>query len=400
MDWSAPDRAQTFKEFHQISGIWLKVKGVQAENQHNYIILWSVSIGLFNTWGLTDEQLKDPNNIWEKISEQIEPPENFCIHRMEFQRFRQRDDESVDDFYTCCKSKAMECKFQIEAEQKVLISSAKYAEVQKKLLGKDDKLKLSEALDIVRTHKATSSYMTQFQSIYNKGSINTIRQQQRFKQCGNRGGRHAFTPRSNCPAYKDECHNCGRTGHWQSMCRSGNKQPAQQREEKQSRSRNRSNRRNQYGHRQSGDRGQTGQWGRNHNVHSIQNQDSDDRDLVDDFENLTFDTIDVIQCDSIGGSHDHQDEIFMSLRIRVTGRPGVHILKAKEDTGAQGNILPLRAFQRMFPALLDTNKTPKPAARADNNTRLTAYNGLDIRRFGKTSLPCKFSDSNWVNTDF
>ena len=120
MDWSAPDRAQTFKEFHQISGIWFKVKGVQAENQHNYIILWSSCIGLrmFNTWGLTDEQLKDSNNIWEKISEQIETPENFCIHRTEFQHFRQRYDGSVDDFYTHCKSKATKCKFQTGLNKK------------------------------------------------------------------------------------------------------------------------------------------------------------------------------------------------------------------------------------------------------------------------------------------
>ena len=131
------------------------------------------------------------------------------------------------------------------------------------------------------------------------------------------------------------------------MCHSGNKQPAQQRQVQQSRSRNRSNRRNQYGRRLSGNQGQAGQWGRNHNVYSIQNHNSDDPDLVD-FENLTCDTIDVIQCDSVGRSHNHCNEVFVSLRIRVTGRPGEHILKAKVDTGAQGNSLPLRTFRGCF----------------------------------------------------
>ena len=375
MDWSASDRAQTFKEFRQISRMWFKVKGVKVEDQHNYIILCSGSIGLrmFNTRGLTDEQLKDPKNIWEKFSEKIEPPENVRIHSMEFQRFRQHDDEYVNDFFTHCKSKVMKCKFQTEAEQEerlreVLISGVKYAEVQKELLGKDDKLKLTEALDIALTHDATSSYMTQFKSIDSKGRIKTTIQQQKFKQFGNCGGHHAFTLHLNCPASKDDCHNCGHTGHWQSMCHRGNKQPAQQRQRPRSRSRNRPNRWNQYGHRQSRDRGQAGNWRRNHNVHSIKNQDSDDPDLVDDFENLTFDPIDVIQCDSVGESRDHLDEVFVFLRIRVTGRPGEHALKAKVDTGAQGNILPLGTFQWMFPALLDTDKTSRNHSRQQHQT--------------------------------
>ena len=211
IDRSTPDRAQTFKEIGQISGIWFKVKGVQAENQHNYIILWPVSIGLrmINTWGLRDEQLKDPNNIWEKISEQIEPPENFCIHRMEFQRFRQRDDGSVDDFYTRCKSKATKCKFQNGLNKK-----NRGLDIGRQIRRGPERTTWKRWQ--VETHLLTPTKQRHptWQSIDNKGSVNTIGQQQRFKQCGNCGGRHAFTPRWNCPAYKDKCNNCGRTGHW------------------------------------------------------------------------------------------------------------------------------------------------------------------------------------------
>ena len=90
MDWTAPDRAQSFKEFRQIANMWFKVKKIKEEDQHNYIILWSGREGLkmFNTWGLTDDQLKVPENIWKKFSDQIEPAENFRIHRLEFQRLQ------------------------------------------------------------------------------------------------------------------------------------------------------------------------------------------------------------------------------------------------------------------------------------------------------------------------
>ena len=62
--------------------MWFKVHKVPDADQHNYIILWSGKQGLrmFNTWGLTKDELKDPQNIWSKFSKQVEPQENFRIH--------------------------------------------------------------------------------------------------------------------------------------------------------------------------------------------------------------------------------------------------------------------------------------------------------------------------------
>ena len=113
MDWSMSDRAHGFKEFKQLANMWFTVKKTKVEDQHNYIILWTGREGfrMFNTWGLTNEQLKDPKNVWEKFSQQIEPPEYFRIHRLEFQRFRQSDAETVDDFFTWYKEKSLKCKF-------------------------------------------------------------------------------------------------------------------------------------------------------------------------------------------------------------------------------------------------------------------------------------------------
>ena len=90
---------------------------------------------MFNTWGLTDDQLKVPENIWKKFSDQIEPAENFRIHRLEFQRLKQQDGETIEDFFTRCKSKSMKCQFtNTECDERiieVLISGVKYPEVQK-----------------------------------------------------------------------------------------------------------------------------------------------------------------------------------------------------------------------------------------------------------------------------
>ena len=52
-------------------------------------------------------------------------------------------------------------------------------------------------------------------------------------------------------------------------------------------------------------------------------------------------------------------KISTELQIRLPDRPGTHILKAKVDTGAEGNTLPLWTFRRMFPDKIDDLGHPR-----------------------------------------
>ena len=75
--------------------------------------------------------------------------------------------------------------------------------------------------------------------------------------------------------------------------------------------------------------------------------------LVDDhYEQLHFDDVSV--------KDDACDEVFATLKIKLRNgtRERPASLKVKVDTGAQGNILPLRTFRRMYPELLDANGFP------------------------------------------
>ena len=63
------------------------------------------------------------------------------------------------------------------------------------------------------------------------------------------------------------------------------------------------------------------------------------------------------------------------------------------DTGAQGNILPLRTFQAMCP-------NPTPGIVKESTAILTAYNGSEISQDGKLQLPCKYEDSPWTTESF
>ena len=421
MDWKSSNRAQAFREFKQIAEIWLKVKDVAKADQYNYIILWSGTTGLrmYNTWTLSPEELKDPDNLWKLFKAQLEPVENFRIHRLEFQRFQQRGDESVDDFYTRCKEKAGKCQFRDDKDTEeriieVLISGTKYTEVRKKLLQRDNKLKLQDAVNLCRTHEVSEVHMTQYNNLGQTNQVDAIK---REDSCPNCGGKHPQQPRERCPAYGSSCRGCGKPNHWQKVCLSGGPNTGRGSE------RGRPDKSNAPTHRQ--DQGQNqGQYrqrsrsrprprrqpawrnqqrnGKSSDVHYVQQEEYDPMyDPVPQFEQLCFETIDF-QCtvDAISGDRDTRDELFAHLDIQIPDRPGQHTLKTKVDTGAQGNILPIRIFRRMFPRLLDSSGFPKPGSTTPRHTRLMAYNGTDIPQYGSITLQCKYENSVWMKTEF
>ena len=74
----------------------------------------------------------------------------------------------------------------------------------------------------------------------------------------------------------------------------------------------------------------------------------DNKEAEEQRENLTFNCINMIQ----------RDEAFVLINIKLPNRNGIHKLRLKIDTGAQGNTLPVSTFRRMFPEKLDADGFP------------------------------------------
>ena len=55
-------------------------------------------------------------------------------------------------------------------------------------------------------------------------------------------------------------------------------------------------------------------------------------------------------------------------------------LTCKVDTSAGGNVMPLRAFSKLFPKCVTTDGTP--TGLRPTRTHLTAYNGSTIKQYG------------------
>ena len=124
-----------------------------------------------------------------------------------------------------CKLQALKCKFSPnEAEERLIeqvIVGTNLSELQKELLGCDEKLTLEQALNIIwRTYEASISHMSQLQGVQ-------TRQTGRYTLCQSRRKnnmlflRRISSKKRNVPsAYSTVCKHCGgKKTHWQLACR-------------------------------------------------------------------------------------------------------------------------------------------------------------------------------------
>ena len=109
-----------------------------------------------------------------------------------------------------------------------------------------------------------------------------------------------------------------------------------------------------------------------------------DRNDDDTFQQLEFTSV---------TNNDERDEIFATLDISLGNgaRYRDATLKVKVDTGAQGNILPVRTFKRMYPELLDDSGFPSSRHLRHRPTILTAYNGAAMTHHGTIVIPCSYA---------
>ena len=317
------------------------------------------------------------------------PKVNHRLARYQLQQFKQKNEESVNDFLTRCRNQASKCRFRdkIESDERLieqLIVGTKHKKIQERLLEKGEQLTLDEAIDIARTYEATTSQLEQLES--EKKDINAIKgnvnkhcsdKKPMKMKCNNCGLEHPLRPRDRCPAYGSKCMNCHKDNHWAKVCRSNphrlTSTRGRQRNRANSRPRHLSNSRDR----------------RNRRSVSRNRRDGDEREISDQFETITFESITV---NAIAPRNLSEDEVFVTVDInlhKLSNRPAK--LKAKLDTGAQGNILPLRLYRRMYPEYLTPDGFPKPEAVQQSPTVLTAYGGAKIKQHGKCTISCEFN---------
>ena len=216
MDWDAHDPITAFARFKQKCQPMFScvLKGTDDEEKVSYILLWSGEKGLdiYNSWTLTkQEDKKKPAIIFERLENQLEPKTSHRIHRYTLQGIRQEQREPEEDFISRLKNLAAKCQFRdnAEVEDRVLdqlIWGSSNADVQKSLISRDESLTLAVAIEIARSHEATSKHLKTVpggsKSHQEDRSIDAIRKEQEREFCHNCGKQH---PRNKCRAYGTSC---------------------------------------------------------------------------------------------------------------------------------------------------------------------------------------------------
>ena len=318
-----------------------------------------------------------------KFSDHVEPKVNAYLARFQLSQLKQHSDEAVDNFIARCRVAAANCKFADIVEMNTrlieqLIIGTQHDYVRGKLLERGDGLaSLNEAMDIARTFETTKAHVAQFQSYGSSSSssatVHGLRREMTHEGCTRCGRRHPA--QGFCPAKGSTCRRCGRKNHWDIVCTA-----TEQTAEKEGR---------QHGYQQSS-RGTA----KSSHVRGKATVSTIVECPDVDADSTVFQTISM-HMDSMGDAQNGaRDQVFVNLALRdVTwnGRPTE--LREKVDTGAQGNVLPLRIYQKMFPDRVDKNGQPIRNFLEKSSVRLVSYGATLINQIGVCTLTCTYQQT-------
>lgn len=406
-DWNAPDLPHAFRSFKRYCEIILKTPiyaNKKPEDIVNYILLWlgPKGVEIFDNLTLSEAEQKLPDKVWQAFKDYIEPKSNFRLARFQLRDMMQTSDEPIDNYMTRLRIQAKNCSFEDEQtlEDNVLdqlIKGVAHQEVRKKLLDHDpSKLTLTAGINMARTFEATQTQLQQMAAQPNGANIGAIKKKDQSTKhtCGN-CGRAKHNNMQECPARDDICNKCKKLGHWGKVCRSmQNKSMAKtQRQDRHDRRGSESKRKPTSNYRRP-PRGR----GRGH-IHSVHQED-----LPEQFEDMNFSSITVlhqlnklnlnaIRVDTV----NRRTEAYCTVQIEPWDGAQA-TLKGKVDTGAQGNVLPLRTYAAMYPDDLD--KKGLPMSTHFSKARLIAYNGTTIPQYGTIPLRCRYQNQKWLEIDF
>ena len=220
MNWASENHEEALQLFKQTMSYYCEDEDITDPGKIALKILRGIGnegLKRLNASGMSDADKKKPDKIWELFESQLKTNLNFRVHRLHLMDYRQRSEESVDDFVTRARTQALKCEFEeSELEERIIelmIASTPIEAFQRELLGKAKGYKLTDALAEGRRFEAILAGRHEIQK-RTSTPLNNV--DQVGQACGNCGRAHP--PRA-CPAYKDSCTFCGKIGHWKKFCR-------------------------------------------------------------------------------------------------------------------------------------------------------------------------------------
>ncbi|RUS85701.1 hypothetical protein EGW08_006577 [Elysia chlorotica] len=370
---------KAYDEWKEFLESFFIINNLENDNKYHYILLSTGTRGrdLVQSAKLTARDKKDPSKVWTVFENFLVDKPNKWVERIELQSLSQTADEGIEAFMLRLRNKTSRCSFGDDNTRndrmlEQLIKGCKYQTERKRLLEQGDKLNLDTALNILKSHESSTRHAAEYSTAASGsdltiqgGELDAIRARGFEKQCNKCGLRHETRK---CPAYGTICNNCKKPNHWAKVCRSD---PSGRKE---------------YEH--SHDKRDHKQWDKKkrfqqrptvHNLMATASQ-----------EELNIDTVATME--HIQGKY-HKDEIFTRIPLEMPQKKNIINLKVKVDTGANANIITMRALTQIYPE----KNIDKMLTRS--NTVLSGYGGDTIEQRGCIQVKCKGHDLTFYAVD-
>ena len=381
MQWDGDNPKENWRRFKQHVELMFTgpLKSRTEQEKCSYLLIWVGQKGsdIYNTWSdISDDDRKKLETYYERFENHVSPKANPVFARFKFHSRVQESSETAEKFITALRILAQDCDFK-DPEEMIrdrIVFGTNSLKVREKLISKGAKLTLDKAIEIARSHESSQAQLTAMAAETADGSIHLVQRRNQGEEpqdtqhqnhppayqvsppfkpprgtraCGNCGRPHNASAK--CPAHGKTCLYCKKLNHFAEVCHSK---------------------------------------ARRQRIHAI--EDSRDSAAETTFESIIFQSV-TIANQTQGTPASSRDEVFVSLQVNLAqSDTRKTTLRAKLDTGAQGNILPMRLYREMFPHQVDNSGKLKPKALLSSNVVLTAYGGSQIKHHGIVTIPCTY----------
>lgn len=214
MDWSGPDLSEAISLFKQKMCLYIEDEEITDKAKRARKICRGIGdkgLKSLNASGLTEESKRKPEELWKFFEGQLKLNLNFRIHRLHLMQYRQRPNESIDDFMTRAETLALRCQFTKdelnECLIELIIASTPHDALRNNLYSKPQGYTLAGELTEGRNYEALSKGNAQLNQLgLTTENVYTMFRGQTCQNCGK-----SHQPRQ-CPAYHDECSACTEQG--------------------------------------------------------------------------------------------------------------------------------------------------------------------------------------------
>lgn len=202
--------------FYEIAS-QMKIQSPEVQVATFMTIIGPEALAIYNTFKL--ERENDLNEIKDKFEKYFIPKLNITYERYVFNTTVQKHGECFDEFLTNLMNKSKTCELGDLRDSLItdrIILGVNESKLREKLLSQDD-LDLNKAVKICRAQEQTTKHLGEMKKEDNVVNIVKSKSHQHHetfdcKRCGRMHGKQQ------CKAFKHQCENCGRKGHFEKQC--------------------------------------------------------------------------------------------------------------------------------------------------------------------------------------